>query len=583
MGVIPPSLDQVVIGDVERTRIKNIRALFFVGANDSLLPGNMGSGGLLSERDREQFQSQKIALSPGPKEQTYVQKFYLYMNLTKPSEYLFLSWSKVSGDGKTLRPAYLVQDIRRLFPDIKVCDEEKRPLSEREMTRKGGIRMLAEGLRERRAGLDDNWKEMYTWFGRDEKSRRELDQILRAGFLRKGGDRLAPETAAELYRDPDRVSVTRLEQFASCAYAHFLNYGLRLSDREEYGFEAMDLGNIAHQALERFARRAEQQELKWTEMTEEKREELIGESVEESILDYGNTVLFSSARNEYMIRRIKSLIRRSVWALTKQLEKGDFAPSGYELRFGSGKIDRIDTCEDEGKLYVRVTDYKTGMKAFDITAFYHGLQMQLPVYLNAALGIEKKKHPDKEIVPAGIFYYRIQDPLVDRADTREEVENSILKELKLDGLVNAEENVVEHLEHGLSGSSVLFPIGRNKDGSLSQRSKALAPEEFDTVLAYTEQKEKDLKEQMYRGEANAAPYEMGNATACDYCACRDICGFDQRVDGYAFRTLEKYSVEEAVEKMKERLENTEEEEKENGRKSAESTLREKTGGDRGWE
>ena len=133
------------------------------------------------------------------------------------------------------------------------------------------------------------------------------------------------------------------------------------------------------------------------------------------------------------------------------------------------------------------------------------------------------------------------------------MENSILKELKLDGLVNAEENVVEHLEHGLSGSSVLFPIGRNKDGSLSQRSKALAPEEFDTVLAYTEQKEKDLKEQMYGGTADAAPYEMGNATACDYCACRDICGFDQRVDGYSFRTLEKYSVEEAVEKMKERL------------------------------
>ena len=584
VGVIPPSLDQVVIGDVERTRIKNIRALFFVGANDTILPGNMGTGGLLSERDREQFQAQKIALSPGPKEKTYEQKFYLYMNLTKPSEYLFLSWSKVSGDGKTLRPAYLVQDIRRLFPNIKVWDEEKRPLSEREMTRAGGIRMLAEGLRERRSGIGDTWKELYTWFDGDEKSRAAIGQILRAGFLHKGSDRLAPDAAAQLYKDPDRVSVTRLEQFASCAYAHFLNYGLRLSDREEYGFEAMDLGNIAHQALERFARKTEQEGVKWTELSEEKREELIDESVEESILDYGNTVLFSSARNEYMIRRIKSLIRRSVWALTKQLEKGDFLPSGYEMRFGSGKIDRIDTCEDEEKVYVRVTDYKTGMKAFDITSFYHGLQMQLPVYLNAALEIEKKKHPDKEVVPAGIFYYRIQDPLVDRADTEEEVEKSILKELKLDGLVNGEEAVVEHLEHGLSGTSVLFPIGRNKDGSLSQRSRALAPEEFDTVLAYTEQKEKDLKAEMYGGEAAAAPYEMGNATACDYCACRDICGFDQRIDGYGYRALEKYSVEEAVEKMKERLEGTEKDTEENGRKSTENTRREKTGGgEQGWE
>lgn len=444
--------------------------------------------------------------------------------------------------------------------------------------------MLAEGLRERRAGISDSWKELYTWFDGDEKSSVEIGRILSAGFLHKGGDRLAPDTAAQLYKDPERVSVTRLEQFASCAYAHFLNYGLRLSDREEYGFEAMDLGNIAHQALERFARKTEQEGVKWTELSEERREELIDESVEESILDYGNTVLFSSARNEYMIRRIKSLIRRSVWALTKQLEKGDFLPSGYEMRFGSGKIDRIDTCEDEEKVYVRVTDYKTGMKAFDITSFYHGLQMQLPVYLNAALRIEKKKHPDKEVVPAGIFYYRIQDPLVNRADTEEEVEKSILKELKLDGLINGEEAVVEHLEHGLSGTSVLFPIGRNKDGSLSQKSRALAPEEFNTVLAYTEQKEKDLKAEMYGGEAAAAPYEMGNATACDYCACRDICGFDQRIGGYGYRALEKYSVEEAVEKMKERLEDAEKVSKENGGKSTESARPEKTGGgEQGWE
>ena len=187
--------------------------------------------------------------------------------------------------------------------------------------------------------------------------------------------------------------MTRLEQFAACACAHFLRYGLKLSDREEYGFEALDLGNIAHQALERFSRKADREKLSWVEMTEEKRDELIEESVEESIVDYGNTVLYSSARNEYMIHRIKRLIRRSVWALTRQLEKGDFVPSGYELKFGSGKIDRIDTCEDEDRVYVKVTDYKTGLKSFDITAFYHGLQIQLPVYLNAAMEIEEKKHP----------------------------------------------------------------------------------------------------------------------------------------------------------------------------------------------
>ncbi len=549
VGVIPPSLDQVVIGDVERTRIKNIKALFFVGANDVLLPGNTGARGLLSESDRERLAAEEIALSPGPKEKIYIQKFYLYMNLTKPTEKLFLSWSKVSADGKTLRPAYLVSDIRRLFPGISSVDEEKRTLAEREMTRKTAILRVAEGISRRRAGVDDEWKELYTWFARDERSREEIGQILRAGFIRKERPRLGETKAEELYSDRERVSVTRLEQFASCAYAHFLGYGLRLSDREEYGFEALDLGNIAHQSLERFSRKVDREKLRWTEITPEKREELISESVEESVIDYGNTVLFSSARNEHMIGRIKRLIGRSVWALTKQMEKGDFVPGGYEMKFGSGKIDRIDICEEDNSVYVKVTDYKTGMKSFDITALYHGLQMQLPVYLNAALSAEERVYPGKEIVPAGIFYYRIQDPVVPDQENDEAVEKSILKELKLDGLVNGDEAVISHLERDLSGASLLFPMGRNKDGSLSKSSRALPRETFETVLKYAQEKERSLKEEMYAGEVEASPYEMGDATGCDYCPYKDICGFDLRLDGCRYRRLEKLSMEDAVTAM----------------------------------
>lgn len=549
VGVIPPSLDQVVIGDVERTRIKNIKALFFVGANDTLLPGNASARGILSERDREQFLKGDIALSPGPKEEAYIQKFYLYMNLTKPSEYLYLSWSKVSGDGKSLRPAYLISDIRRLFPGLRTVDEEKRAMAETELTRKTGILKAAEGIRDRRSGVDGDWKELYTWFWRDDKSKETLEEILDAGFLRREYPELGPERAKQLYPDPDRVSVTRMEQFASCAYAHFLSYGLRLSDRAEYSFEAMDLGNIAHQSLERFSRKADREKMRWEDLPEELRNELIDESVEESVIDYGNTVLFSSARNEYMIARIKRLIRRSVWALTKQLEKGDFVPGGYEMKFGSGKIDRIDICEDDEGVYVKVTDYKTGMKSFDITALYHGLQMQLPVYLNAALAVEKRKYPDKEIIPAGIFYYRIQDPVVDRKESDEDVEKSILKELRLDGLVNGDEKVISHLERNLIGSSLLIPVGRNKDGTLSKNSRALPGDTFRAVLKYAQEKEKKICAEIRAGEVSAAPYEMGGDTGCDYCVYRDICGFDIRIEGCKYRRLEKYSMEEVIAKM----------------------------------
>ena len=553
VGVIPPSLDQVVIGDVERTRLNNLKVLFFVGANDTFLPGNLGQGGLLSERDREKFSKQKLSLSPGAKEKTYIQKFYLYMNLTKPSEKLYLSFSKVSSDGKALRPAYLIQDIRRLFPGIQVSDVNMRTLSEQELTRDTGAACVAAGLRSRRQGLGEEWKELYTWYRKQEPER--VGRILDAAFYRKEPDLLAKAAAERLFGEASRMSVTRLEQFASCAYAHFLTYGLRLSEREQYQFESLDLGNIAHQSMERFARKAEEYRMDWAELTEELREQLIRESVEESIADYGNTVLFSSARNEYMITRITNLIRRSVWALTKQMAQGDFRPSGFELKFGSGKIDRIDTCEDDGNVYVKVTDYKTGMKSFDITAFYHGLQMQLPVYLNAALELEKKKTakgdaPGKEVVPAGIFYYRMQDPFVEKESNDQVLEGKLLKELRLDGLVNADETVIEHLERGLSGSSNLIPVGRNKDGSLSKSSRTLPPEDFALFLAFAKKKEQELKAQMGGGHAEAAPYELNGSTGCDYCAYRGICGFDPRLDGYAYRSLENYSKEEVMEHIR---------------------------------
>ena len=212
-------------------------------------------------------------------------------------------------------------------------------------------------------------------------------------------------------------------------------------------------------------------------------------------------------------------------------------------------------------IYVKVTDYKTGMKSFDITAFYHGLQMQLPVYLNAALELEKKKNEKgkdsgKEVVPAGIFYYRMQDPFVEKESNDRVLEGKLLKELRLDGLVNADDTVIEHLERGLSGSSNLIPVGRNKDGSLSKSSRALPPEDFALFLAFARKKEQELKARMGEGHAEAAPYELNGSTGCDYCAYRGICGFDPRLDGYAYRSLENYSKEEVLEHIREEAEET---------------------------
>ena len=548
VGVIPPEVDQVVIGDMQRTRLKDIKALLFAGANDVYLPGALLRTGLLSELDREKFAREKLTLSAGGKEKAYVQKFYLYLNLTKPSEKLDIYYSKVSADGKSVRPSYLIQELQKLFPKLKVRDEE-RYLKEQELTENIGFDRMIREFVQKRHETDGAWCELYNWYKKNPKWQEKVERFLEAGYYRKPLDALTEEAAKRLYGEEFETSITRMERFAVCAFSHFLTYGLGLREREEYDFQAADLGNVCHLALERFSYKVEREAGDWLKLTEEKRKQYVEESVEEAIADYGNSILYSSSRNAYLIVRMKRMLEKTVWALTKQLAAGDFKPSAYELRFANGKIDRVDTCEDGDCVYVKVIDYKTGSKSFDVTALYHGLQLQLMVYMDAALQLEQKKHPEKEILPAGVFYYQIQDPLIDRPKEGEEQE-SILKELKPDGMISLEKEVLEHLDHCMVGESSVIPVKYNKNGSLSKSSKAASAQDFYLMMKYAVNKVEEIRQKILSGDVKVNPYRRGTETSCDYCSYRQICGFDTKMEGYRYREIEAMSVDKVIQAMK---------------------------------
>lgn len=548
VGVIPPEVDQVVIGDMQRTRLKDIKALLFAGANDVYLPGALLRTGLLSELDREKFAREKLTLSAGGKEKAYVQKFYLYLNLTKPSEKLNIYYSKVSADGKSVRPSYLIQELQKLFPKLKVRDEE-RYLKEQELTENIGFDRMIREFVQKRHETDGAWCELYSWYKKNPKWQEKVERFLEAGYYRKPLDALTEEAAKRLYGEEFETSITRMERFAVCAFSHFLTYGLGLREREEYDFQAADLGNVCHRALERFSYKVERETGDWLKLTEEQRNQYVEESVEEAIADYGNSILYSSSRNAYLIVRMKRMLEKTVWALTKQLAAGDFKPSAYEMRFANGKIDRVDTCEDGDCIYVKVIDYKTGSKSFDVTALYHGLQLQLMVYMDAALQLEQKKHPEKEILPAGVFYYRIQDPLIDRPKEGEEQE-SILKELKPDGMISLEKEVLEHLDHCMVGESSVIPVKYNKNGSLSKSSKAASAQDFYLMMKYAVNKVEEIRQKILSGDVKVNPYRRGTETSCDYCSYRQICGFDTKMEGYRYREIDAMSVDKVIQAIK---------------------------------
>lgn len=553
VGVIPPGVDQVTVGDMERTRLKDIKVLYLVGANDAYIPGALMRTGLLTENDREKFKMHNLMLSPGGKEKAYTQKFYLYMNLTKPYEKLRIFYSKVSGGGKTLRPSYLIQDLQKMYPKLTIYDEEERTFTEKELTKKQGIDYLIQGLRKNGRDMDNIWQELYTWYKKNPEWKEKVENLVEAGYIHKSFDGITREIAEKLYGENFQKSITRMERYAACAFAHFLTYGLKLSERKEYEFEAVDMGNVCHGALEHYARKIEHAGYNWTSVPEQFRKTCIEDSVNEAITDYGNSVLYSSARNENMIHRMKTLVERSVWAISRQISQGDFVPSAYEMRFANGKIDRIDTCVDEENVYVKVTDYKTGRKALDITLLYHGLQLQLMVYMDMAMQFEKKKNPDKEVVPAGVFYYHLEDPFVEK-QAKETIERSILKELRPDGMMNANREVLRHLDHTLEKDSLVVPLKYNKDGSLAKASKVVSEADFHLMMNHALKKVEEARVGILEGETKVSPYRRSDETGCDFCKYRHICGFDIKVPGYEYRDIDKMKSEDALQAIREGFE-----------------------------
>lgn len=578
VGVIPPGIDQVQVGDIRRTRLAHVKVLFFLGLNDGWVPARGNDGGIVSDMERELLKENGMELAPTARENSYIQRFYLYQNLTKPSQHLYLSWCLGSSDGVVMRPSYLVSNIRRLFPKITVC-EEKEPGSElwQTTTRKNGMQYFLYGLQEARMGkTEPEWKELYRTYALDDEYRERVRTLVRAAFSRGNSRQLSFSASKKLYGEMMTNSVTRLEQFAACAFAHFAMYGLRLRERELYGVKPADLGILFHRSLELFSRRIAVSDRDWTELTEQEETILMEQCVDEVSEKYGADALHSDARSAYTINRLKRILCRSAWVLHEQLAAGSFRPSGFEVSFADagnletvnvslgehgrmhlqGRIDRIDTAQTEDAVYVKIVDYKSGMAVFDPVSFYYGLQLQLVVYLNAALEMEQRLHPERAVVPAGIFYYRMQDPVLEKEAGADEtaMRERLLKKLRPDGIINEDDEVLELLDHGFSGDSLVIPAGRKKDGSLKAASKTVTPEQFQTLSRFARRKLTQLGERMLGGEVAPDPYEADGRTPCDYCDYADVCGFDRKIPGSCPHRLEPLGKDEVWMRMERELE-----------------------------
>ena len=581
VGTIPGSVDRIVAGDMERTRLKQVKILFFLGVNDGNIPKGSSKGGIISDIDREFLQQSDFELAPTPRQQMYIQRLYLYMNMTKPSQRLYISFSRISSDGKSIRPSYLIDTIREMFPwlGIKKADVMENSLMQI-VGKKDGLSLLSGELREYAKGRkgclsEEELISLYHLYEQDETYRDYAGKLAEAAFKQYEHKPLAKAVARALYGRMLENSVSRLEKYASCAYAHFLQYGLMLREREEFGFEQVDLGNIFHGVLEAFAGKLSQNHYTWFDFPDEEGDRLLKEALLECTLEYGETVLYSNARYEYMVERMYRILKRTIRTLRAQLQEGDFVPASFEMSFSHvedlqsvnialsedermklrGRIDRIDTCEDEEHVYVKVIDYKSGNRKFDLAALYYGLQLQLVVYMNVAKEVIKEKHPGKEIVPAALLYYHVDDPLISAEGelSAEEVNKALLKELRTTGIVNQDERVVTLLDKNFTDKSLVVPVERKKDGSFSAHSSIIAKEDYEIVSAFVDHKIRQFGRQILNGNMEINPCEQSGRESCTFCVYKGICDFESGIPGYRERVLKSLPEDELLARMQEEL------------------------------
>lgn len=546
VATLPQGVDLLMVGDIERTRLKEIKALFFLGVNDGKIPKDNRAGGLISDMEREFLLESGTELSPTPAMQMFIQQLYLYMNLTKPEEYLWLSYASVATDGNSLTPAYLIKNILQLFPSLsgKDCGEERPILSLQD--EKDVFSELLQSYLADELHLQAEKKELLLALCRDLHASDEawLTQALETAFTTYQSEALGEELAKKLYGDILNCSISSLERFAACQYAHFLSYGLHLREREEPSFAALDVGNLSHEILQRFGEELKGKNLSWAEIRDELMESIVDKVTTQVVSSKQNAVLREEENQTFYTGQIRRIMLRSIRTLRSQLSAGEFVPYDYERTFRKlykncillkGKIDRIDLCSTDDEIMVKIIDYKTGSRDFDITGLYYGLSLQLAVYMKQVLNALRSEKAPMQVTPAAMLFYRIMDPQVKQSKvlSEEELETAILEALNTKGVVCSRAGVVEKLDASFTGQSLVIPVKKNeKSAEVKETTQVIDTNAFEALLEYSEQKAVELAKDIMKGKIACAPVTAAKQEACEYCPYKTSCGFDERIPGY---------------------------------------------------
>lgn len=591
LGLVPPALDQVLVGTMDRTRVSGVKYAFLLGFNEGVVPAQFKEDGILSEGERLLLEKGGMELAPGSNRKLLDERFLIYNALTAASRKLWISYAAADDEGKALLPSEVIRQLQGMFPEQldeqfvsgfpQSGSEEAVHMSfigHPEQT----LRMLLLQLRQWRQGIEipGLWWDVYNWIMKDSTADKlinkessadrqaplplhlQLERLLGSLFYRNEGIKLKRETSLRLYGGSTlRGSVSRMERFVACSFSHFASYGLRLKERQLYKLQAPDIGQLFHAALSEMAKELQKQGRSWGSMTAEECRLEAGKTVDRLSPLLQGEILMSSKRYGYISRKLKNIVGRASVILGEHSRRGSFEPVGLELDFGPGKdlpplritlpngcvmevvgrIDRVDQAEGEQGILLRVIDYKSSQKDLKLHEVYYGLSLQMLTYLDVLLTYSEQ-WLGQTALPAGALYFHVHDPLLTSANgmNREQAEQELMKRFKMKGLLTADREVVSLMDTTLDkGYSSIVPVALKSDGSFYSSASVATPEQWGHLLSSVRSTISDIGTRITEGDVAIQPYRIQQETACTFCSFRPVCQFDEAVEGNGYNNLSK--------------------------------------------
>ena len=551
VGTIPVSLDRVTAGETTRQTGHRVKVLFLLGADDGSIPQVSTAPGLLSDEDRSLLSSYGLELNQSQQELLYREMTTVYLTCAQPSRKLVVSWPIQGPGGEERRPSFLVQRIQRLFPGLSVLQEEEL---------KGSFRLEAPLPALEQAGRSEA---ACRALEKLPEYQEQVERLRRAAALERGS--LSQRAVERLYGRKVPMSASRMDKYKSCHFSYFMRYGLRAEPRKPAGFTAPEYGTFVHYVLEHVLQDElfRQTEIPGMErgLTEEKRSrlrQLTRAAVEQYVAEELGGLEGQNERFQYLFRRLLRSVQAVVDNVAEELLSSQFKPISFELGFGqdgalppveftsegvtlsvSGFVDRVDGWVHDGRIYLRVVDYKTGRKSFDLTEVWNGLGLQMLLYL---FTLEEKGESlyGLPVEGAGVLYLPARDAVVrgSRTMSQEAWRKLMDKELRRSGLVLDDQKVLDAMEAlGEEGYRFLPLKVSRSTGAITGEALASA-EHLGKLGRHIQKVLEDICGELARGNIAADPFWRGpEKNACRYCDYAAACHFEEGRGGDCRRWL----------------------------------------------